>query len=113
MVDVEIGESLGLLKALNWIAEMELYKTDIELDCKRVVDGLYSKRISTSDFSAILNDCRIFLATNLVNSHVKFIRRQTDEVSHNLAQVATSLARLHNFIDIPTCIYNIIMNEMR
>ncbi|CAJ2657219.1 unnamed protein product [Trifolium pratense] len=70
IVDLEIGETIGLLKALNCLYEMQ-YNTDIELDCKRVVDGLYSKRTSTSDLSAILSDCRNLLATNLVNSHVK------------------------------------------
>ncbi|CAJ2636059.1 unnamed protein product [Trifolium pratense] len=56
---------------------------------------------------------RNILASNLVNSDVKFIRRQANEVAHRLAGAATSLASFHNFITIPSCIYNIIINEMR
>lgn len=46
------------------------------------------------------------------NSHVKFVRRKTNEVAHALAWMAPSLAIFHNFIDVPTCIQNIISNEM-
>jgi hypothetical protein len=54
------------------------------------------------------------LVTNFVNSDVKFIRRQANEVAHKLARVALSLASFHIFSDIPTCIYDIIIiNEMR
>ncbi|GAU31707.1 hypothetical protein TSUD_215080 [Trifolium subterraneum] len=113
ILDVEIGEAMGLLRALKWIDELQLHNTDVEVDCKRVVDGLNSKRNINSDFGAILSDCRSLLATNLVNSNVKFIRRQANEVAHSLAWVATSSASFQNFIDIPTCIYDIIINEMR
>jgi hypothetical protein len=34
-----------------------------------------------------------------VNSHVKFIRRQANEVAHRLAREATSLANFHIFIN--------------
>jgi hypothetical protein len=56
------------------------------------------------------------LATNFVNSDVKFIRRQANEVAHKLARVALSLASFHIFSDIPTYIYDIydiIINEMK
>ncbi|GAU39501.1 hypothetical protein TSUD_68650 [Trifolium subterraneum] len=102
ILDVEIGEAMGLLRALKWIDELQLHNTDVEVDCKRVVDGLNSKRNINSDFGAILSDCRSLLATNLVNSNVKFIRRQANEVAHSLARVATSSASFQNFIDIPT-----------
>ncbi|XP_045791633.1 uncharacterized protein LOC123886351 [Trifolium pratense] len=113
IVDVEIGEAIGLLHALKWVEEMQLYDTDFEMDCKKIVDGLYSKRTYLYDLGAILNDCRNILASNLVNSDVKFIRRQPNKVAHRLAGAATSLASFHNFIAIPSCIYNIIINEMR
>ncbi|CAJ2636477.1 unnamed protein product [Trifolium pratense] len=113
IVDVEIGEVIGLLHALKWVEEMQIYDTDFEMDCKKIVDSLYGKRTYLSDLGAILNDCRNILASNLVNSDVKFIRRQANEVAHRLAGAATSLASFHNFITIPSCIYNIIINEMR
>jgi hypothetical protein len=105
-------EHLLKIKYLNYDG-LQLYNTYIELDCKRAIDGLYSKRISTSDLSAILSDCRTLLATNIVNFHVKFIMRQTNKVAHNLIWMVTFLALFHNFIDISTCIYDIIVNEMR
>jgi ribonuclease HI len=113
ILDVEVGEAMGLLSALRWVDELQLRNMDFEMDCKRVVDGLNSSRTQTSDLGAILSDCRLILATSFVNSHVKFIRRQANEVAHTLARVSTSLASFHNFIDIPTCIYDIIINEMR
>jgi ribonuclease HI len=113
ILDVEVGEAMGLLSALIWVVELQLHNMDFEMDCKRVVDGLYSNRTYTSDLGAILSDCRLILATSFVNSHIKFIRRQANEVAHTLTRVSTSLASFHNFIDIPICIYNIIINEMR
>ncbi|CAJ2675491.1 unnamed protein product [Trifolium pratense] len=113
IVDVEIGEAIGLLYALKWVEGMQLYDTDFEMDCKKIVDSLHSKRTYLSDLGAILMDCRNILASNLVNSDVKFIRRQANEVAHRLAGAATSLASFHNFITIPSCIYNIIIIEMR
>jgi hypothetical protein len=112
-LDVQIGEAIGLLQTLKWVEEMQFFDIDFEMDCKRIVDGLYSKKNYRSDLGAILNDCRTILASSFVNSHVKFIRRQASEVAHRLVRVATSPASFHNFIDIPTCIYDIIMNEMR
>ncbi|MCI22711.1 pentatricopeptide repeat-containing protein, partial [Trifolium medium] len=93
---------MGLLRALNWVNEMQITDMDFEMDCKRVVDSLYSSRTYNSDLGDILSDCRTILATSLVNSHVKFIRRQANDVAHKLARVATAQASFHNFIDIPT-----------
>jgi hypothetical protein len=113
ILDVEIGEVVGLLSALRWVNEMQIRDIDFEMDCKGVVDNLHSSGTYNSDLGDILRDCRIILATNLVTSHVRFIRRQANEVAHRLARVATSLASFHNFIDIPTCIFDVIFNEMR
>ncbi|KAK2437967.1 hypothetical protein QL285_022797 [Trifolium repens] len=104
---------MGLLSALRWVNEMQIRGIDFEMDCKGVVDSLHSSRTYNSDLGDILRDCRIIQATNLVTSHVRFIRRQANEVAHRLAQVTTSLASFHNFIDIPTCIFHVIFNEMR
>jgi ribonuclease HI len=113
ILDVEIGEAMGLLSALKWVDELQLRDIDFEMDCKRVVDCLHSSRTYNSELGDILRDCRFILTTSLVNSHVKFIRRQANEVAHRLAREATSLASFHIFINIPTCIYDIILNEMR
>jgi len=50
---------------------------------KGVLGSLYNKKNKVSNFDAIINDCRQHLfATNLMNSRVKFIKRQTNEVTH-------------------------------
>jgi hypothetical protein len=113
ILDVEFGEAIGLLQALKWVDEMQLYDIDFEMDCKRILDGFYSKKSYRSNLDAILHDSRTILASSFVNSHVKFIRRQANEIALRLAGAALSLVSFHNFIDIPTCIYDIIINEMR
>jgi hypothetical protein len=49
---------------------LQFYDTDVEIDCKRVVDGLHGKRTLNSDFGVLLSDCRILLSSNLVNSNI-------------------------------------------
>jgi hypothetical protein len=95
------------------VNELEIKDMDFEIDCKGVVDSLYNSRTYNSDLGDILRDCRFILATNHVNSHVRFIRRQANEFAHRLSRVATSLTSFHNFINIPICISNVILNEMR
>jgi hypothetical protein len=86
---------------------------DFEVDCKRVGDSLYSNKNYASNFGAIVRNRRSLLDISFVNSHVKFIRTQVNEVAHRLAKKAPSLVSLLIYIDIPTCIYSIIMSEMR
>jgi hypothetical protein len=82
------------------------------MNSKRVVDCLHSDTVNVSELGAIISDCRRILATDLVNSHVRFIRRQSNEVAHSLARLAPLLANFHIFSDILTCIKTIIINEM-
>lgn len=44
-VDVDIGEALGLLTALQWLRDLQLQNVDFEVDSKSVVDSVYGKRI--------------------------------------------------------------------
>jgi ribonuclease HI len=37
VTDVDIGEALGLLSALNWVHDLRLENVDFELDSKNVV----------------------------------------------------------------------------
>jgi hypothetical protein len=65
----------------------------------------------------LINDCRHLLATILMNSHAKYIRKQANEIGHNLAMVTPSLTSFDIIIIIiiiisPTCIQSIIINEM-
>jgi hypothetical protein len=42
ILDVEVGEAIGLLTALNCVNDLKLLNIDFEMDCKRVVNSLYS-----------------------------------------------------------------------
>jgi len=54
----------------------------------------------------------LFLGTDLMNSDVKFIRRQANGVAHSLAKTALSEASFRIHYNIPSCIEFIIINEM-
>jgi hypothetical protein len=40
ILDVEIGEVMGLLRAFRWVNEMQIRDTNFEMDCKGVVGSL-------------------------------------------------------------------------
>lgn len=82
------------------------------MDSKTVVDNIYGKQLGLSDFYTIINDCIHLLWTNLMNSNVKFIRRQTNQVAHSLVREASPIANFRIFYNIPTCIESIIINEI-
>jgi hypothetical protein len=63
IMNVAAGEAIGLLIALNRAKDLHLYDINFEIDCKRVVNSLYSKKNYASELGAV------------TNSHVKFIRR--------------------------------------
>ena len=86
---------------------------DFELDSKTVVDSLYGSKYGVSNFSAVIQDCRHLLASDLATSNVRFIRRQINEVAHNFARVASCHASFHIYIRIPSCISTIIMKEIQ
>jgi len=90
LLDVDMGEAMGLLAAMQWVKELNMVHMDFETDSKIVADSIYGKD-SVSDFMAIINDCRHMLGTDLVNSNVSFIRRQANGAAHSLAKEA-----LHN-----------------
>lgn len=85
---MDLGEALGLLSALIWVRGLLLGDVDFELDSKIVVDSLYESRSGVSNYSAVINDCRHLLASDLATTDVRFIRRQSNEVAHSLARAA-------------------------
>jgi ribonuclease HI len=113
LLDVNLGEALGLLSAMYWVRDLQLGIVDFELDSKTVVDSIFGSKSGVSNFSAVINDCRRLLASDLVTSDVRFIRRQANEVAHSFARVALRHASFHIHIRIPSCISTIIMNEMQ
>jgi hypothetical protein len=48
-----------------------------------------------------------------INSHVKFIKRQTNDVAYSLAKATIFLSSFHLFIEMSDCIEAFIDNEMR
>jgi ribonuclease HI len=112
ITDVDIGEALGLLSALNWVHDLQLENVDFELDSKNVVTSFHSKHPNASELGDIIKDCVRVYNTHFKNSRIEFIRRQANEVAHVLARVATSIASFHLFIDVLICIRQIINNEM-
>jgi len=68
-----------------------------------VVDNIYGKQTGASEFSDIIRNCAYLFCTDLTNSHVKFIRRQTNEIAQNLAQTAPLEASFRIYSNIPTC----------
>jgi len=57
LLDVDLGEALGLLSAMYWVRDLQLGIVDFELDSKTVVDSLYGSKSDVSNFSAVINDC--------------------------------------------------------
>jgi len=112
LLDVDLGEALGLLSAMYWVRDLQLGIVDFELDSKIVVDSLYGSKSGVSNFSAVINDCRRLLASDLVTSDDRFIRRQANEVAHSFARVTLRHASFHIHIRISSCISTIIMNEI-
>ena len=113
LLDVDLGEALGLLSAMYWVRDLQPGIVDFELDSKIVVDSLYGSKSGVSNFSVVINDCRRMLASDLVTSDVRFIRRQANEVAHSFVRVALRHASFYIHIRIPSYISTIIMNEMQ
>ena len=101
---------MGLLAALQWVKELNTVHMDFLTDSKVAADSIYGKE-GISDFMAIINDCRHLLYTDLVNSDVKFIRRQVNGVAHSLVKEALHHTSLHIHLNIPHCISTLINNE--
>jgi len=98
--------------SMKWLRDLRLVDMNFEVDSKVVEDNIYGKKDSVSDFGAIINDCKRLLSMELVNLHVRFIRRQVNETTHSLARVIPSLVSSHIFTSIPTFIQTIILNDM-
>jgi len=73
LLDVDLGEVLGLLSAMYWVRDLQLGDVDFELDYRTVVESLYRSKSGVSNFSAVINDYRRLLASDLVTSDVRFI----------------------------------------
>jgi hypothetical protein len=41
IIDVDIGEALGLLQGMEWVRDLQLVNMDFEVDSKTVADNIY------------------------------------------------------------------------
>jgi ribonuclease HI len=110
--EVHIGEALGLLSALDWVHNLNLGPVDFEMDAKRVVDSFNSRNCDVTEFGSIIEHCKSLCSNFYENSRVEFVRRQANEVAHNLAKAALLSASFQILVEIPYCIEHILMNEM-
>jgi hypothetical protein len=108
----DVGEARGLHHTIRWIHELQLTNVDFEVDSKRVADYFNNGRGDVTEVGSIMDSSIHFCNTYLTNSHVEFIRRQANEVAHTLAKAATFSTSFQVFDDIPTCITDLIFNEM-
>jgi len=89
---VEVGESLGLFHALEWINDMQFDNIDFVLDFKTTTDAFNTHRIDISELGSIIDACWNLFATSFTISRVEFSRRQANVAAHALAREATSIA---------------------
>jgi hypothetical protein len=90
------GEALTLLEAMKDIASRGINHVNFETDSKRVADALQRPHMEASKFSAIICNVQNMLSLNS-NFEVKFIKRQTNIVTHKLAKVTTSWTSCYHF----------------
>jgi len=109
---VDVGEALGLHHAIRWIYDLQLPNVDFEVDSKRVAYYFNRGRGDVTEFSSIKESSIQLCRNHLTNSHVEFIRRQANEVAHILTKAAIFSTSFRVFDDIPTCITDLIFNEM-
>ena len=83
---VHVGETLGLLSALEWVHVLNLRPVDFEMDAKRVVDNFHSQTNDVTQFANIIDNCKSLFRNFYENSRVEFVRRHANEVAHALAK---------------------------
>jgi ribonuclease HI len=105
------GESLALLEALRVLEQRGITHVVIESDSKSVVEAICHLRGDYSEFSFIISQINNILRCN-PNFEVKFVKRQTNMVSHTLVRAAISWYRPCTFDSLPPCILTLMNNEM-
>jgi ribonuclease HI len=69
-----VGETLGLLSALQWVHELSLGPIDFVVDSNKVVDSVASnKHEYATKFGSIIYECKTLLSHFYENSSVEFV----------------------------------------
>jgi hypothetical protein len=58
-----------------------------------------------------MDHCKLIFSTYYRNSSVEFVRRQANEVAHNLAKAATLSTSFQVLVDALNCIEHTLINE--
>jgi hypothetical protein len=69
--EVHIGETLGLISALNWVHELTLGPVIFELNSKKVVVSFLSSKCDFIEFGLIIDQCKFIFANLYRNSSVE------------------------------------------
>jgi len=92
---------------------MSFDNVDFELDSKVTCDTFLSRRDDIFEFGHVIASCKALFSTFFTNSRVEFTRRQANPSAHVLAVEATFLTNPIIYYHIPSCINNIIIDEMQ
>jgi len=79
---------------------------------EKITDYFNRGRGDINEFGSIIYNSVQLCKSYLTNSHVEFIRRQTNAVAHELTKAAASSPKFRIFYKIPTCITDLIFSEM-
>jgi len=98
---------------LDWVHELNLGPLSFELDAKRVVDNFNSQNCDATKFENISNHCKFLCSNFYENSHVEFVRRQTNEVVYSLTKVTLLSYNFQIWVKVRDYIEHILINEMQ
>jgi ribonuclease HI len=105
------AEALALLEAMKELQQRGFNDVIFEIDAQNIVYATHHRTVGISEFSSIIHKIKCSLSLNS-GFVVKHIRRQANKVAHTLAKAAFSWSRRHVFDFIPSCIHNLLHNEM-
>jgi ribonuclease HI len=111
MCTVNEGEALAILEAMKELHTRGYTNVTFETDSQIVANAIYHVHSGVSEFSELICNIRNLLS-NHYDFEVKSIKRQANMVAHKLARAAISRPRRCIFELIPTCIEQLIFNEM-
>jgi hypothetical protein len=68
LMDVRIGEAVGLLSAIEWMQELEFKQVVFSLDAKSIVDSFNMYTHDRTELGSILSNCRSMISSLCNNS---------------------------------------------
>lgn len=90
--EVDTREALGLLGTIKWEHELDLDEVDFEIDFKSVTDNVNSQQLNLFELDDIIKKNKCLLTRYFMNSHIKYVSRQSNKVTGAFTQLTLSLA---------------------